>query len=75
MRRPCDIVGPARCMQLAATVADREPSQSGLLLPESVPVHTIDEHQLLTGVLTRAQRCTNIRTHANAAHDRLLMTA
>ncbi len=39
-------------MQLVAT-AGREPSHTGLLLPESVPVHSIDEHQLLTGVTTR----------------------
>ena len=36
-------------MQLVATAANVEPSQSGLVLPESVSVHSIDEHQLLTG--------------------------
>ena len=49
---PDAIAGPAKCMQLVATGANREPPQSGLLLPESVLTHNIDEDQLLTGVLT-----------------------
>ena len=29
----------------------QEPPRTGLLLPESVPVHAIDEQQLLTGAM------------------------
>ena len=58
-------------MQLAAAAADREPSQSGLLLPESVPVHTIDEHQLLTGALDRLYAARGAVVIHRAAQGRL----
>ena len=51
----CGIAGPAKCMQLVTTAAVREPPQSGLVLPDSVLTHTIDEVQLLTGEMPSLQ--------------------